>query len=157
MLQDFLDEFHRMAIGFNDFMCELDANQEYNSKDNYPPYNIIHNKNKDEYIIELALAGFEINEIEIHLDVVSHGGQKLLIASKKDNSKDQSSYIVKGVAARNFQKAFTLAPTIRVQRAKMENGLLRIFLQNLKNSPSSKQIVIDSEDTPEQQLLNETA
>ena len=69
---------------------------------NYPPYNI-RKVSEDKYTIELAVAGFEENEIDIET-----AGENLTIKGSRD--KDASEGLVhQGLAARDFTKTFVIS------------------------------------------------
>jgi len=95
----------------------------------FPPYDI---KKVDEfnYLIEIAVAGFTRDDIDITIN-----DNKLLVKGSK-TSDDSYQYIHKGIANRNFERQFVLADTIEVVQAKMENGMLFITLKN--NIPENK-------------------
>ena len=87
----------------------------------YPPYNI--KKMDDEhYVIEMAVAGFGKQNLDIELkeDVLTISGS--LDAEDKD-------YLYQGIANRAFTRKFTLADTVVVKNAELVNGLLKIALE----------------------------
>lgn len=88
------------------------------STSKYPPYNII--KDGNTYTIELALAGFSIEDIAVTLT-----GNTLNITGKKGQQKTTKD-IYRGIASRAFSSSFTLGPAMEVGEAAMENGLLSI-------------------------------
>jgi molecular chaperone IbpA len=91
---------------------------------NYPPYNI--KKTGDNtYVIELAVAGFAKQDIEIEF-----ADDKLII---KGNTKDDESsdFLFKGIAARNFTRTFVLDDQIEIKDAAMLNGMLKIALERI--------------------------
>lgn len=90
----------------------------------YPPYNIIKN-NDSEYTIEIAVAGFDKNDIDITLE-----NQKLSVngSSKIETTKD---YLYHGIGTRNFSHTYRLADTVVVDSADIVNGLLQIKLKNI--------------------------
>lgn len=92
----------------------------------YPPYNIIR-VDDNEFRIELALAGFSEEEIEVTVQE-----DKLTIESVKDNVAFVGGETVlhQGIAERNFKRTWTLSPTIQVTGATFENGFLSVFLRN---------------------------
>ena len=91
----------------------------------YPPYNIVRSANSDNFAIEIALAGFESEEIEVTVKE-----DTLTVESAKDHSADSAVYVHQGIAARNFKRAWTLSPTVKVIGAEFTNGLLVISLKN---------------------------
>ena len=92
----------------------------------YPPYNIVKVAD-DEFRIELAIAGFNKEEIEVtvHED-------KLTVESTKDHSAFGGGEVLihQGIAERNFKRTWTLSPTIRVTDATFSNGFLSVYLLN---------------------------
>lgn len=91
---------------------------------NYPPYNIV-KVDEDNYAIELALAGFNDDEISIE---VKDG--VLSVEGRKDEEAE-TKYLHKGISARHFRRTFTLADTIVVRDADFVNGILTIGLENV--------------------------
>jgi molecular chaperone IbpA len=90
---------------------------------NYPPHNISKVKgSEDMYVIELALAGFNKEDIEVEQDknVLTIKG-----ASHEDSSKE---YLYKGIGARSFVKTFSLAEYVKVNSVVILNGILMVGL-----------------------------
>jgi molecular chaperone IbpA len=93
----------------------------------YPPYNIV-KITDDEFRIEIAIAGFAEDEVEVTVQ-----DDKLTVESIKDHSAEENVDEVmlhRGIAERNFKRVWTLSPTIAVTGAKFVNGLLTISLKN---------------------------
>ncbi len=89
--------------------------------DGYPPYNI--EQSGDETLrITLAVAGFAREELGVTVE-----GRQLVIRGKQNESTDKQ-FLHRGIAARQFQRAFVLAEGIEVTGAELENGLLMIEL-----------------------------
>jgi len=97
---------------------------------NYPPYNIIQDDDET-YIIEVALAGWDIK----NLDVVRKEGV-LFINGTQQEERESSKFMHKGISARSFTRQFTLLDTVEVQSVEFGNGILRILLKNI--IPESK-------------------
>lgn len=91
----------------------------------YPPYNII-KVSQDEYRIDIALAGFTKDDIQIQMV------DQILKVSSKDELKtlEEVKYLHRGIAKRSFTREFTLAATIEVAGAEMKDGILEIRLVN---------------------------
>jgi molecular chaperone IbpA len=90
---------------------------------NYPPHNISKVKgSEDMYVIELALAGFNKEDIEVEQDknVLTIKG-----ASHEDPLKE---YLYKGIGARSFVKTFSLAEYVKVNSVIISNGILMVGL-----------------------------
>ena len=90
----------------------------------FPPVNII-KVDDDNFVIELAVAGYKQNEIEISSELNSLKG-----VGKKEE-KDERTYISKGIAGRSFSRDFTLADTIVVRKANLSDGILSIHMENV--------------------------
>lgn len=93
--------------------------------DTYPPYNLVKH-NDDEYVIELSVAGFAIEDINITVD-----NQKLIVAGDNKNTSNDVTYIHKGIASRGFTRQFYLAEYIEVVNATIVNGILIINLEKV--------------------------
>ena len=104
----------------------LDGHNRYgSSNNNYPPYNI--KKVGDlNYVIELAVAGFGKNDIEVKL-----ADGILSVKSDKDNDSGEDEVLHRGISYRKFERRFTLADDIVIQSAKLKDGLLSIELEQI--------------------------
>ena len=113
----------RSSVGFDVFDNIFDSVFNINeSSTSYPPYNII--KSKNNYTIMMAIAGFTKDEVDISLEE-----NELSVKGISNNSDEKIEFLHKGIAARNFERKFQLADTIKVVDASYENGLLNIFLE----------------------------
>ena len=115
------------SVGFDrliDAIEQMSTGETLNKSQNYPPYNII-KKNERDYVIEIAVAGFKNDEIDITAE-----GNKLNIVGKIKTDQ-AGEYLHKGIANRDFSHDFTLAETVVVRSADIENGLLIIRLENI--------------------------
>ena len=93
----------------------------------YPPYNI--QKTEDfKFEIEMALAGFDKKDINIE---VAEGVLTVKSIKDKDSSATDEYTLYKGISQRNFTRKFTLADDIVVNDAKLENGMLTIYLERI--------------------------
>ena len=114
------------SIGFDSIFDEFD--KMLDSSDfvsNYPPYNI--NQVKDnKYKIEVALAGFDKKDIAVEAK-----DNTLTIRSKSEDkaNKDVDGVVHRGIASRQFARSFALGDNIKVNDAKLENGLLTVDLE----------------------------
>jgi len=127
MKQGFADPFF---IGFDNTLDKLyNKTLTVGTVQNYPPYNIIKDGN-DHYLIELAIAGFSKDDIEI----VTKGDSLTIIG--KTSEKDENLYLHKGISSRSFERKFTLADTVEVLEADIQKGMLLIRLRN--NIPEYK-------------------
>ena len=116
------------SIGFDslfDRLFDMDTTRD----SGYPPYNI-RKVNELQYVIELALAGFSKDDIEVE---VTEG--QLAIRSKKLEEKTEvnsdDSFVHKGIAKRSFMRQFTLSDDIIVKGADLKDGMLIIDLEKV--------------------------
>jgi HSP20 family molecular chaperone IbpA len=93
--------------------------------DGYPPYNI-EQTGEDSLRIALAMAGFTREELNVTVE-----DRQLVIHGKQTDGADRN-FLHRGIAARQFQRAFVLAEGIEVTGAALENGLLTIELTRPK-------------------------
>ena len=103
---------------------------------NYPPYNI-KKTDDNQYVIEMAVAGFGKSDIVIETE-----GDKLVIKGNAEQSEDDNDTLYQGLALRPFTRMFTLNDQVEVKNAEMINGLLRISLERLIPESQRKQIEI---------------
>jgi HSP20 family molecular chaperone IbpA len=103
--------------------------------DGYPPYNI-EDAGGDKLRITLAVAGFSRDELAVTVEE-----NQLVIKGKQVESKDKN-FLHRGIAARQFQRAFVLAEGIEVTGAELENGLLSIELARPKAEAKVRNIDI---------------
>jgi molecular chaperone IbpA len=110
-------------IGLDHVFNRLEAMSGHNT--NYPPYNIIKNDAAN-YEIEIALAGFKAEEIEISTE------QNILrIASKVEKRDTDRTYLHKGLSKRSFSNTWQLGDDVRVSSVNFADGLLTIALEKI--------------------------
>ena len=111
---------------FDEFDRMLESTERYSS--NYPPYNIKRLSDND-YRIEVALAGYSKEDIEIELKE-----NTLTVRNKPvDKTIDEkgNGVIHKGNSPRQFERSFTISEDIKVKGAELKNGLLAIELERI--------------------------
>lgn len=120
--------FTKGSIGFDDMLKRLaDFSETLPKITGYPPYDI--KKTGDNtYVIEMAVAGFGKQDIELILeeDVLTIKGK---LSSDSDDKPD--AYLYKGIAERAFTRKFTLADTVQVKNSVLANGMLKILLERM--------------------------
>ena len=89
----------------------------------YPPFNI-EQFGENSYRITLAVAGFAEDELSITVE----DRQLIIRGRQSDEAESGRIFLHRGIAARQFQKAFVLAEGVEVAGAAMENGLLHVDL-----------------------------
>ena len=123
--QDF-QKMMGLTVGFDTFFdrfFDMDSTRD----SGYPPYNI-RKLNEVQYVIEVALAGFSKDDIEVE---VTDG--KLVIRSTEDKEGESKSdaFVHKGIAKRAFSRSFTLSDDIIVKGADLKDGMLNIDLEKV--------------------------
>ena len=112
---------NKALIGFDRIFNDFE-NRFQQSTTNYPPYNVIkHDENTFE--IEVAVAGFDREDITVEVDQ-----DQLIIKGKKVKVDDDTQYLHRGLATRDFERSFTLAEHIVVGEGELVNGILRVKL-----------------------------
>ena len=117
--------FRRSTVGFDRLFDMLESSGLGQGQENYPPFDLIKAGDND-YRIELAVAGFRPEEIDITAQ------QNVLVVSgrKSEESEEKGSdYIYRGIANRSFERRFALADHIQVRGADLKDGLLSIALR----------------------------
>lgn len=120
-------DLEKFFVGFDDSFDKLAKLHDEVTKNipNYPPYNI---KKVDEnkYTIEIAVAGFAKQDIE--LEFVDN---KLIVAGKASDDSDNEAFLWRGIANRAFTRTFVLDDQVEIQNAEMLNGMLKVFLERI--------------------------
>ena len=127
-----------LLLGFDQLERTLDRLAK--NAEGYPPYNIERVGDNGLRIV-LAVAGFTIDDLAIEL-VES----QLTVRGKQTDDGDRV-FLHRGIAARQFQRAFMLADGIEVMGARLDNGLLSIDLVRPAAEPRIRTIRIDSGET----------
>ena len=116
--------FHQ-TLGFENFIRDVEKILDSEIKPStFPPHNII-KADDNKYVVELAVAGFAKDEIDIQVQE----GNLTIRGEKKD--KDNSTYLHHGIGTRSFTKVITIADTIEVKGAEIKDGILRVGLENV--------------------------
>ena len=121
------DNFNQLtpyAVGYDKLFDNLSRYVDNNvSSTGFPPYNI--RKEGDyHYVIEMALAGFSKEDIEVEVA----DGTLSVRSDKKDDAADN---LYRGISFRKFNRKFTLSDDIVVNDASLDNGMLTINLERI--------------------------
>ena len=131
-----IPSIQRFAVGFDRMFDELSRTAGTLNATNYPPYNII-KRSETEYAVEVAVAGFEENELDV--EVVNN---ELVITGNKAIEAN-SEYLHQGIAGRDFVRTFALFENVEVRGASVKNGILTVTLEHLiPESAKPKKIAI---------------
>ena len=128
------------SIGFDDMFDQFETMLGNGGlvQNNYPPYNI-RKAGNDKYAIELAVAGFNKNDVEIEYE------EKLLtVRTKKINKaveKDDGEILHRGISQRSFSRSFTIADDVKVNGAELKDGLLTIVCEKIVPEQKKKKLI----------------
>jgi molecular chaperone IbpA len=156
MLHPHFKDFDKFFVGFDDQLNRMAKFHDDFAKNipNYPPYNI---KKTDEnkYVIEMAVAGFAKNEIEIEFDQ-----DKLIVKGNASEDKEAKEWLYQGIAARNFTRTFALNDQVEINGAELLNGMLKIALERIipdSKKPKKIDITDNGSTVSKKQMLTEDA
>ncbi|MBC7953495.1 MAG: Hsp20 family protein [Rhodospirillaceae bacterium] len=124
-----------LLLGFDHFERVLDRVSK-SQAEGYPPYNI--EQTGDSGLrITLAVAGFSMDDLSVGLE-----DNQLIIRGHQVEEDQGRIFLHRGIAARQFQRAFVLAEGIEVKAATLDNGLLHVDLVRPRPEPRVKNIPI---------------
>ena len=117
---------YRSAVGFDRLARQLESAARSSQENGWPPYNI-ETTGENAYRIEIAVAGFSPDElnIEVKENLLTVSGRK----TANDDAATQRTYLHRGLAERDFERRFQLADYVIVTDANLSNGLLSIALK----------------------------
>jgi len=120
-------QLHKFGIGFDNMFDEV-LRLTSQQQSNYPPHNVL-KFDEDNFMIQLATAGFSEGEIDISLEknILTIKGSQL----NREADTSEVEYLVRGISMRDFERIFTLAEYIEVTGAKVHNGILSIDLKRI--------------------------
>ena len=124
-----------LLLGFDDLERTLDRLSK-SANDGYPPYNI-EKCSDDSLRITLAVAGFSLNDLHVQIE-----DNQLVIRGRIHDEADGRVFLHRGIAARQFQRAFLLADGMEVGGASLDNGLLHVDVHRPKPASTMRTIEI---------------
>ena len=107
-------------IGFDRALDTWNHVQTVSGSTNYPPYNVI-KVDEDNFVVELAVAGFGKTDID-----VSTSEGKLVVKGELNTEDGDSKFIHRGIAARKFTREWALGEYMEVKAAELKDGMLKI-------------------------------
>jgi len=125
-----------LLLGFEHFERILDQAAKV-SGEGYPPYNI-EQMGENRLRITLAVAGFTDDDLAVTVE-----DNQLVIRGRQRDDGAERVFLHRGIAARQFQRAFVLAEGIEIVRASLDNGLLNIDLERHLPEPEVRTIKIE--------------
>ena len=130
------------SIGFDNMFDQFESllgNGGLSTQSNYQPYNI-RKAGKDKYAIELAVAGFNKNDVEVEYE-----DNLLTVKTKKIDKaveKDMDGEIIhRGISQRSFSRSFTIADDIKVEGAEIKDGLLTINCERIIPEQKKRKLI----------------
>jgi molecular chaperone IbpA len=145
-IETFWKDYAPHAVGLDDVFHRLDAMSGNNV--NYPPYNLIKHDSSN-FTIEIALAGFTRDEIEVSTE------QNILRVTSKTQKQDtERTYLHKGLSKRSFTRTWQLSEDVRVRDVNYKDGLLTIGLEKI--IPEHQKKTVYTIGSTEKQLLTES-
>tara|TARA_B110001452_G_scaffold224329_1_gene197852 strand:+ start:169 stop:615 length:447 start_codon:yes stop_codon:yes gene_type:complete len=130
------------SIGFDDMFDQFEnmlGDGAMTMQSNYPPYNI-RKTGKDNYAIDVALAGFNKKDVEVEFE------DNLLTVKTKQVNKTENAdvdgeILHKGISQRQFSRSFTIADDIKVNSAELKDGLLTISCKRIIPEHKKKKLI----------------
>jgi len=124
---------YRSVVGF-DRLAQLLETATVDQASGYPPYNIERvveqgsngSSGKERLRITIAVAGFTVHDLEVTLE------DRQLVIRGKQKEEEQKDYLHRGIAARQFSRAFVLADGMEIGEARLQNGLLTIEVHRIE-------------------------
>ena len=130
------------SIGFDNMFDQFESllgDGRLTTQSNYPPYNI-RKAGKDKYAIEVAVAGFNKDDVEVEYE-----DNLLTVKTKKVDKaveKDMDGEIIhRGISQRSFSRSFTIADDIKVEGAEIKDGLLTINCEKIVPEQKKRKLI----------------
>ena len=121
MVRNTLNVPRSLFVGFDTLFEDLERihSSARAGTDNYPPHNIV-KIDEEKFLIELAVAGFKLDDIDIEL-------KDGILKVKGEVGKDEREYAFKGISSRKFEKSFRLSEFVVIDGADLVDGILVVY------------------------------
>ena len=130
------------SICFDDMFDQFEnmlGNGGMTMQSNYPPYNI-RKTGKDNYAIEVALAGFNKKDVEVEFE-----DNLLTVRTKQVDKSDGKSVdgatSHRGISERQFARSLNIADDVKVDGAELKDGLLTIACERIVPEYKKKKLI----------------
>lgn len=134
-----LSPLYRTLVGFDRINQLMDNAMRLDAAPGYPPFNI-EQTGDDGFRIELAVAGFAPEELNIEFK-----DSTLTVTGRKAPVEEARRFLHRGIAERSFERRFGLADYVRVDSARLENGVLVVdLLRELPEAMKPRTIAINA-------------
>ena len=120
------NSLNRALLGFDNLFDNFEQRFANQINQNYPPYNILKH-DEDSYELEIAVTGFEKDEITVEIDQT----QLVVKGQRKEADGVDATYLHRGLATRDFTRSWTLAEHMEVGEGTIKNGVLTIELNRV--------------------------
>tara|TARA_A100000171_G_C2134647_1_gene149293 strand:+ start:448 stop:921 length:474 start_codon:yes stop_codon:yes gene_type:complete len=147
-----LTPLFRSSIGFDRLSQLVDSalRTDESTGGGYPPYNI-ERLNEQTYRLTMAVAGFREEDLNIVIQ-----DNTLTISGRARPEEENIEYLYRGIAGRAFERHFQLADFIKVGRASLKDGILRIKLEReIPEAMKPRRVNIEQDSTEETKKLIE--
>jgi molecular chaperone IbpA len=131
---------YKFAIGFDGLFEQLQHLEQRTKDSGYPPFNLI-KLNETNYAIELAVAGFAEDELDVEVE----DGHLVIRGTNRVVESEEATYVHRGIAARDFVKRIKLAEGVEVNTAHVKNGILTVKLEQFIPEPVKQKVAISFE------------
>ena len=121
-LPELFDKITKNSIGMDEYLNRF---WDDTTTSNYPPYNLVQ-LNNHESKLEIALAGFKKDELKVYTEF-----GKLYVEGRKEESKDDGTFVHKGLAQRSFKRVWTVTDDTEVGSVSFDDGLLVVDLKKI--------------------------
>ena len=127
------NQLRPLSVGFDDMFDHFESMFDVPTI-NYPPYNLV-KTGTHKFDIEIALAGFNKNDIEItsenNMLTIESKVKSVVNDSVGADAKKNEEMIHKGISKRYFKRSFTIADDVEVKGAELKDGLLKVSMEKI--------------------------
>lgn len=134
----------RHTVGFDRFDELLNSALRADQGGGYPPYDIVR-EGEDQYQVIMAVAGFEERDLNVTIKE-----NELRISGKVESAEqgDERTWLHRGIARRAFERSFRIADHVRVEGARLRDGLLYVDLKRvIPEQARARMVEIQREDS----------
>ena len=117
---------NRALVGFDSLFDNFEQRFANQIQQNYPPYNILKHDD-DTYEIEIAVTGFNKDEVVVEIDQ----NNLIVKGQRKEVDLVEPTYLHRSLATRDFTRSWTLAEHMEVGEGRIKNGVLTIELKRV--------------------------
>jgi len=133
-MSKFVFPSHPLLVGFEPLERLVERTARAGA-DGYPPFNI-ELVEPNSYVVTLAVAGFTETDLSLTVE------DRQLVVRGAQTDPEGRVFLHRGIATRQFRRAFALADGVEVTGARLENGLLSITLDRRDPEPVVRAITI---------------